>query len=113
MSDDSALGPRVLSTEKTIPETISILAVDDEPSVLEAIKRLLRPDGIDVRTANSGDEAVQLLEREADSIGVIISDYAMPGMSGAELMRITCERWPDLTRVLLTGNADLEAASRA
>ena len=91
----------------------SILAVDDEPSVLEAIKRLLRPDGIQVRTANAGDEALRLLERDADSIGAIVTDYAMPGMSGAELLRITFQRWPDITRVLLTGNADLEAASRA
>jgi len=92
---------------------ISILAVDDEPSVLEAIKRLLRPDGINVRTANAGDEALRLLERDADSIGAIVTDYAMPGMSGAELLRISYQRWPDITRVLLTGNADLEAASRA
>jgi len=91
----------------------SILAVDDEPSVLEAIKRLLRADGIHVRTANAGDEALRLLERDADSIGAIVTDYAMPGMSGAELLRITYQRWPDITRVLLTGNADLEAASRA
>jgi response regulator RpfG family c-di-GMP phosphodiesterase len=91
----------------------ALLAVDDESSVLEAIKRLLRPDGISVRTANAGDEAVRLLERDADSIGAIVTDYSMPGMSGAELLRITHQRWPDITRVLLTGNADLEAAARA
>ena len=97
----------------TLPRAISILAVDDEPAILEAIKRLVRADGIEVRTARSGAEALLMLEQDADSIGAIISDYSMPGMSGAELLRLTYLRWPDMTRVLLTGNADLEAASRA
>jgi response regulator RpfG family c-di-GMP phosphodiesterase len=113
MSDDNASGLRTLAPEPIPKRAISILAVDDEPSVLEALKRLLRPDGIEVRTARSGAEALLMLEQDADSIGAIISDYSMPGMSGADLLRITCLRWPDLTRVLLTGNADLEAASRA
>ena len=73
-------------------QVVDVLAVDDEASVLEAIKRLLRPDGIHVRTAQAGDEALRLLEREAASIGAIVTDYAMPGMSGAELLRITCQR---------------------
>ncbi len=113
MSDDSAASLRTFLPEATPARAVSILAVDDEPSVLEALKRLLRPDGIEVRMAHSGAEALLMLEQDAESIGAIVSDYAMPGMSGAELLRITFQRWPDLTRVLLTGNADLEAASRA
>ncbi len=113
MSDDRASSSRAFVPESIASHSISILAVDDEPSVLEALKRLLRPDGIEVHTAGGGGEALRLLEEHADSIGAIVSDYSMPGMSGAELLRITSVRWPDLTRVLLTGNADLEAASRA
>ena len=113
MSDDSASAIDTFAPEAISARAISILAVDDEPSVLEALKRLLRPDGIEVRTASSGAEALLMLEQDAESIGAIVSDYAMPGMTGAELLRISYQRWPDLTRVLLTGNADLEAASRA
>jgi response regulator RpfG family c-di-GMP phosphodiesterase len=113
MSDDRGPAPPTFGPEQIAPATVSILAVDDEPLVLEAIKRLLRPDGIDVRTANSGDEALRLLDRDAETIGAIVSDYSMPGMTGADLLRVTLQRWPDITRVLLTGNADLEAASRA
>jgi response regulator RpfG family c-di-GMP phosphodiesterase len=110
---DAASSPITPALEAVPAPVISILAVDDEPAVLEAIKRLLRPDGIDVRTAGGGDEALRLLEQNADSIGVIVSDYAMPEMTGAELLRTTSQRWPDIMRVLLTGNADLDAASRA
>jgi len=113
MSDDSASAIDTFAPEAISARAISILAVDDEPSVLEALKRLLRPVGLEVRTARSGAEALLMLEHDAESIGAIVSDYAMPGMTGAELLRISYQRWPDLTRVLLTGNADLEAASRA
>jgi response regulator RpfG family c-di-GMP phosphodiesterase len=113
MSNELGRTLQTSAPEKDAARSIAILAVDDEPSVLEAIKRLLRADGIEVRTASSGGEALRVLEDDAESIGVIVSDYAMPGMSGAELLGITSGRWPDLTRVLLTGNADLEAASRA
>jgi response regulator RpfG family c-di-GMP phosphodiesterase len=91
----------------------TILAVDDDPTILSALTRLLRPDGIRVLTATSGLDAMQVLEEHAPSIGVLISDYSMPGMSGAELLRSARLRWPDITRVLLTGNADMPAAARA
>jgi response regulator RpfG family c-di-GMP phosphodiesterase len=89
-----------------------VLAVD-EPAILSALARLLHPDGVRVLTASGGEEALRLLEQYASSIDVLISDYAMPGMNGAELLRSARFRWPDITRVLLTGNADLPAAGRA
>jgi response regulator RpfG family c-di-GMP phosphodiesterase len=95
------------------PAPSLVLLVDDEPSVLAALTRLLRPDGIQVVTAGSGEDALRSLEENAASIGVLISDYAMPGMTGAELLRAARLRWPDITRVLLTGNADLPAAAHA
>jgi response regulator RpfG family c-di-GMP phosphodiesterase len=94
-------------------ELIAVLAVDDEPSVLSALTRLLLPRGIRVLTATSGPAALLMLEEHAASIGVLMSDYAMPGMNGAELMHAVRLRWPDIVRVLLTGNADLAAAARA
>ena len=90
-----------------------MLAVDDEPSVLSALTRLLVPHGVRVLTALGGAEALSLLEEAGPSIGVVISDYAMPNMNGAELLHAVRLRWPDITRVLLTGNADLPAAARA
>jgi response regulator RpfG family c-di-GMP phosphodiesterase len=90
-----------------------ILAVDDEPALLSALTRLMRPDGIRVFTATSGAEALAMLEEHAADVGVVVSDYTMPEMTGAELLGTIRLRWPDITRVLLTGNADLATAARA
>lgn len=82
-------------------------------SRISGSRSLVRPDGVRLLTARSGEDALQLLEECAASVGVIISDYAMPGMNGAELLYAVRLRWPDITRVLLTGNADLPAGARA
>ena len=91
----------------------AILAVDDDPAVLSALRRLLRPDGVQLHTAASGEEGLAVLEEHGDSLDAIISDFAMPGMDGAEFLSTARIRWPDVTRILLTGNADLPAAARA
>jgi response regulator RpfG family c-di-GMP phosphodiesterase len=90
-----------------------VMAVDDDPMVLAALRRLLRPEGIQLLTASSGEEALLALEENGEGLDVLISDYAMPGMDGAELLHKVRRRWPEVTRVLLTGNADLPAAARA
>jgi response regulator RpfG family c-di-GMP phosphodiesterase len=94
-------------------ESPTVLLVDDEPSVLSSLTRLLRPDGIRLLSASSGDEALALLEESAESVFVVMTDYSMPGMDGATLLRGVSTRWPDITRILLTGNADMPAAVRA
>jgi len=95
------------------PQRAGVLLVDDDEALLTAMNRLLRPDGLRVLTATSGEQALQVLEQHGQALGAIISDYAMPGMTGADLLRAVRLRWPDLTRVLATGNADLAAAARA
>lgn len=87
-----------------------ILLVDDEPAVLQALKRLFYRQ-YQVETANNGDEALARLSEE--SFDLIISDMRMPGMSGADLLATCFERWPDMTRVLITGYSDLESAVKA
>lgn len=89
-----------------------VLIVDDEPGVLQAVTRLLRPDGLRLFSAPDGERALAILEEHAPVIGVVVSDYAMPAMNGADLLRAVRLRWPDITRLLLTGNADLPAAAR-
>jgi response regulator RpfG family c-di-GMP phosphodiesterase len=90
-----------------------VLVVDDEPVLLTALSRLLRPSGRRILVADSGASAITLLERDAESIGVVVSDYTMPGMTGAEFLGVVRLRWPDITRILLTGNADIASASAA
>ena len=94
-----------------IPTRGTILCVDDEPSILSALRRLLKRDRHEVVIANGGAEGLQILEQQA--VDVIISDMRMPGMSGAEFLAQVAQTWPDTTRILLTGYADLESAVSA
>lgn len=89
----------------------TILCVDDEPYILTALTRLLRSTGHRVLTCTSGEAALALLAREP--VDLMISDMRMPTMSGAELMQKVCHGWPHITRLLLTGHADVSATISA
>jgi response regulator RpfG family c-di-GMP phosphodiesterase len=88
-----------------------LLVVDDEPSILNAIKRVFRGQGYEVLTANSGKEGLALLEREP--VAAVISDMRMPEMDGAQFLEQVFVRWPDTKRILLTGYADTSATIAA
>ena len=88
-----------------------LLFVDDEKPVLSSLKRLLRPTGIRVHIANSGAEGLAVLDEFP--IDVVVSDMRMPEMDGAEFLTAVAEKWPDTTRMLLTGYADLTSAMDA
>lgn len=88
-----------------------ILCVDDEPNIVAALRRLFRGSGYEVSTANSGAQALAMLELEPADL--VFSDMRMPGMSGAELLAQIRQRWPRTTRVLLTGYADMDSTIAA
>lgn len=89
----------------------SVLCVDDEPAVLDGLRRSLR-GLVDLHTATGGDEALATLEA-AGPFAVVVSDMRMPGMDGVTLLARVRERSPDTIRMLLTGNADVGAAAAA
>ncbi|MCA9502032.1 MAG: response regulator [Spirochaetaceae bacterium] len=80
----------------------TVLLVDDEPSVLAALQRGLRREGLELRTADRAASAVACLEREA--IDLVITDHRMPGPSGIELLALVRARWPATGRILLSGH---------
>lgn len=88
-----------------------VLCVDDEPNVLEGLKLHLRRH-YEVQTASGGQMALELLEREGPFV-VVLSDMRMPGMDGATLLGQIRRRSPDTTRMLLTGQTDLDSAIAA
>jgi len=88
-----------------------ILCVDDEPRILEGIALHLRKD-YEVHSACSGDEALKKL-REMKNVHVIVSDMRMPGMDGATLLAQVMAIYPDITRILLTGEVGRDAAVNA
>jgi len=89
----------------------TLLFIDDESNILAALKRLFRPLGYNILTAESGAEALALLEKE--SVDLVISDMRMPQMNGAEVLEQVRNRWPNVVRILLTGYADLTSTVAA
>ncbi|MFC5301048.1 EAL domain-containing protein [Azospira restricta] len=89
----------------------SILLVDDEPSIIAALKRVLRRQGYTVLTAGSGAEGLELLATH--EVGVVISDARMPEMPGAEFLRRVRDMHPDTVRIMLSGFTDLQAVTQA
>lgn len=87
-----------------------ILVVDDEQQVAGALQRLLRREGFHVETALSGEEALDKLSSFAADL--IISDFRMKGMDGAELLRRALSLVPRAVRVLLSGYVDERTLER-
>ncbi|NRA21738.1 MAG: response regulator [Oceanospirillaceae bacterium] len=89
----------------------SVLLVDDEKAILNALKRLLMPLKCKIYCAESGAEALAIL---ADTdIDIIISDMRMPEMSGEQLLAQVAIRWPNTERVVLTGFSDSDSIINA
>ena len=88
-----------------------ILVVDDEPNVLHGLQRRLR-DSFQVETALGGVAAIEAV-KERGPFPVILSDMRMPGVGGIEFLGWLRKNHPDSVRMVLTGHADLESASRA
>ncbi|MDR3460617.1 MAG: response regulator [Verrucomicrobiae bacterium] len=87
-----------------------ILLVDDEPSVSKAIKMLLEYDGFTVQTAESGEAAWALFERE--QFDVVITDFSMSGMTGGQLASRIKKLRPSQPVILATASIyKLEAAN--
>ncbi|HDL18230.1 MAG TPA: response regulator [Bacteroidetes bacterium] len=88
-----------------------ILFVDDEPNVINSLRRTLQKESFEILSAFSGQEALQLLSEHI--VDVVISDEQMPGMSGTELLSRISKSYPDTVRIVLTGNANIDMAVRA
>ncbi len=88
-----------------------ILLVDDSRTALGAMTKALE-DGYDVHTASSGGEAIRACE-ESGPFAVVLSDYEMPEMNGIQLLTQVEQSWPDTTRMMLTGHANLDLAIEA
>jgi response regulator RpfG family c-di-GMP phosphodiesterase len=95
---------------RTESDTAPILLVDDEVAILDGLRRQLRKR-FTVHTANSGADALELLQRE--QVAVVVSDMRMPQMDGATFLSRVRSLYPNVVRILLTGQADTQAAITA
>ncbi|MFT3837752.1 MAG: response regulator [Myxococcaceae bacterium] len=83
-----------------------VLVVDDERLVLLGVSRLLEADAF-VVAVGSASEALKKLE--AESFDAVLSDHSMPEMTGLELLSVVAARWPNVRRVLHSGNPPADA----
>lgn len=84
-----------------------VLFVDDEASILSALRRLFRPQGYKLLLAEGGAIGLAIMEREP--VDLVISDMRMPEMDGVQFLEQVRQRWPDVVRVLLTGYSDISS----
>lgn len=88
-----------------------LLLVDDEPNILNSLRRVLRKDGYEIKTADSGEAALAIMTTWPPD--VIVTDQRMPGMSGVSFLRETLLDYPDAIRIVLSGYTELESVTSA
>ncbi len=87
-------------------EEKAILCVDDEKSILNSLKRLLRREPYKVYTAVGGEAGLEVMAEK--KVQLVVSDQRMPGMTGTQFLQKVKEHWPDTIRVILSGYAEAD-----
>ncbi len=110
---------RTMSSQKSSDENLDVeategseqiftlLFVDDEENVLNALRRIFMEENYTILTALSAQKALEIMDRE--KVHLIISDHRMPGMPGGELLKLVREKYPETIRIMLTGYADVNS----
>jgi len=90
-----------------------ILFVDDEPNILQGLKRMLRSqrNEWDMEFVDGGEAALEVMEKE--HYDAIVTDMRMPGMDGAQLLEEVKKRHPESVRFVLSGHSDQELVMRS
>ena len=88
-----------------------ILVIDDEVSIRVTFGIHLSKDGHDVRLAESGEEAMTILEDWTPD--VVVSDILMPGMTGMDVLEEMRKRFPDVQVIMITAVPTVDTASQA
>lgn len=84
-----------------------ILIVDDEEGLREGLSRLLEGEGYAIVAAETGEEALQILQQS--HIDLVLTDMRMPGMSGIDLLKKIRESYGELGVIILTGYGQIES----
>ena len=81
----------------------TILAVDDDPSILDLVIEILKPMGYKVLSAESGEQALELVASYQDTIDLLLTDVMLPGIKGQELAKRMLNSHPDLNVLFMSG----------
>jgi class 3 adenylate cyclase len=90
-----------------------LLFIDDEEGIRRSVSRALRRSSYEIFLAETGSEGIQWLEKHPEKVSTVISDYKMPGLSGMETLSRVGRINPEITRIILTGYATMDAAIQA
>jgi DNA-binding NtrC family response regulator len=83
-----------------------VLAIDDEPELLDIVRRSLEPVGFEVHTALTAQEGVAIYEKNWKTIKLVLLDFLMPEMTGDLVFECLKRQNPDVRTILLTGCDD-------
>lgn len=89
----------------------TLLLVDDEPCVINSLRRALADEPYRILTAWSGQAALALCDEHR--VGVVVSDEKMPGMGGGDFLAALKQRHPEIIRIMLTGQASIDTTMKA
>ncbi|MFH1581450.1 MAG: adenylate/guanylate cyclase domain-containing protein [Pseudomonadota bacterium] len=90
-----------------------LLFIDDEEGVRRSVVRALKKEPYNIYTAENGERGIKFIEENIFDVATVISDYKMPGLNGLETLARIGSINPEITRIILTGYATMEAAIMA
>ncbi|MGA8181426.1 MAG: adenylate/guanylate cyclase domain-containing protein [Desulfobacterales bacterium] len=90
-----------------------LLFIDDEEGIRRSVVRALKHEPYEICTAESGEIGIGYVKKYISDISTVISDYKMPGLDGLETLLVIGGLNPEITRIILTGYATMEAAIQA
>jgi len=93
-----------LGLDQSVTAQMTLLLVDDEPYILNAIKRLMRREGYRILCAESAAQGLDLLA--TNHVHVVISDQRMPVMTGTEFLSLVKDLYPNTVRLILSGYSE-------
>ncbi|HNQ01014.1 MAG TPA: response regulator, partial [Syntrophales bacterium] len=89
----------------------TILVVDDEESICQALHGILADEGYEVRTVGSGEEALKAIEEDPPDL--VLLDIWLPGMDGLEALKIIKSENPQVQVIMMSGHGTIETAVKA
>jgi adenylate cyclase len=90
-----------------------LLFIDDEEGIRRSVVRALKHEPYEICTAENGEIGIGFVKKYISDISTVISDYKMPGLDGIETLLVIGGINPEITRIILTGYATMEAAIQA
>ena len=90
-----------------------VLVIDDEVSFCDTLRDILEDAHFKVSTVYSGNEGLNFVERNKDSVDAVLLDIRMPGMSGLDVLPLLTRGYPSIPVIMLSGVGNVETAVQA